>query len=44
MDAIPADIFTEPAEVDPDTLANLGPLLCDAAAAKDLSELFVTFP
>src|SRR5437868_13985906 len=26
MDAIPADIFTEPAEVDPDTLANLGPL------------------
>ncbi len=26
MDAIPADIFTEPADVDPDTLKNLGPL------------------
>jgi hypothetical protein len=26
MDALPADIYTEPAEVDPDTLANLGPL------------------
>lgn len=26
MNTIPDDIFTEPAEVDPDTLANLGPL------------------
>jgi len=26
MPAFPADIFTEPADVDPDTLANLGPL------------------
>ena len=26
MSAFPEDIFTEPAEVDPDTLANLGPL------------------
>jgi hypothetical protein len=26
MAAFPEDIFTEPAEVDPDTLANLGPL------------------
>jgi hypothetical protein len=26
MSAFPDDIFTEPAEVDPDTLANLGPL------------------
>ena len=26
MPAFPADIFTEPTEVDPDTLANLGPL------------------
>jgi hypothetical protein len=26
MDPFPADIFTEPADVDPDTLANLGPL------------------
>ena len=26
MGDIPADIFTEPADVDPDTLANLGPL------------------
>ena len=26
MPAFPEDIFTEPAEVDPDTLANLGPL------------------
>jgi hypothetical protein len=26
MDAFPDDIFTEPSEVDPDTLANLGPL------------------
>jgi hypothetical protein len=26
MPAFPTDIFTEPAEVDPDTLANLGPL------------------
>ena len=26
MDAIPADIYTEPDEVDPDTLKNLGPL------------------
>ena len=24
--AFPEDIFTEPADVDPDTLANLGPL------------------
>jgi len=26
MDSFPADIFTEPSDVDPDTLANLGPL------------------
>ena len=26
MDSIPDDIFTEPDEIDPDTLANLGPL------------------
>ena len=26
MTAIPDDIFTEPSQVDPDTLANLGPL------------------
>lgn len=26
MDAFPKDIFTEPSDVDPDTLANLGPL------------------
>jgi len=26
MDAIPADIYTEPDDVDPDTLKNLGPL------------------
>jgi hypothetical protein len=26
VDAFPRDIFTEPADVDPDTLANLGPL------------------
>ena len=26
MPIFPADIFTEPANVDPDTLANLGPL------------------
>ena len=26
MSNIPDDIFTEPADVDPDTLANLGPL------------------
>src|ERR1051325_9392714 len=26
MDTFPEDIFTEPADVDPDTLANLGPL------------------
>src|SRR6201991_2298270 len=26
MSAIPDDIFTEPEDVDPDTLANLGPL------------------
>jgi hypothetical protein len=26
VDTFPADIFTEPADVDPDTLANLGPL------------------
>ena len=27
MNPFPTDIFTEPADVDPDTLANLGPLL-----------------
>eukprot|EP01035_Chromulina_nebulosa_P055978 gene55978-76742_t len=26
MPIFPADIFTEPSDVDPDTLANLGPL------------------
>lgn len=26
MDEIPQDVFTEPSDVDPDTLANLGPL------------------
>jgi hypothetical protein len=26
MDSFPADIFTEPSDVDPETLANLGPL------------------
>jgi hypothetical protein len=26
MDSFPADIFTEPSDVDPDTLTNLGPL------------------
>jgi hypothetical protein len=26
MDGLSDDIFTEPADVDPDTLANLGPL------------------
>jgi hypothetical protein len=26
MDTFPDDLFTEPASVDPDTLANLGPL------------------
>ncbi len=26
MDSFPDDIFTEPEDIDPDTLANLGPL------------------
>ena len=26
MTPFPADVFTEPTDVDPDTLANLGPL------------------
>lgn len=26
MDSFPEDIFTEPTDVDPDTMANLGPL------------------
>jgi len=36
MDPFPTDIFTEPADVDPDTLANLGPLRRLAGSWKGL--------